>query len=87
MSWSLDTLQENINFFDFMRRFVSEYPETKDSIMSKLQFTENDIRNRIEPLTAIPAAAESGLTEKRLEFTLRLVMERTALLRNALDDP
>ena len=87
MSWSLDTLDENINFFDFMRRFVSEYPETKELIMSKLQFTEDDIRNRIEPLAAIPAAAESGLTQKRLEFTLRLVMERTALLRDALEKP
>jgi len=85
MSWSLDTLDENINFFDFMRRFVSEYPETRALIMSKLQFTENDLRSCLEPLPAIPAAAESGLTRKRLEFTLRLVMERTALLKDALD--
>jgi hypothetical protein len=87
MSWSLDTLGENINFFDFMRRFVAEYSETKELILSKLQFTENDIRERIEPLAAIPRAADSGLTKNRLEFTLRLVMERTALLKDALDKP
>jgi hypothetical protein len=84
MSWSLDTLDENINFFDFMRRFVSEYPETKESIISKLQFTENDIRERIGPLADIPNAADSGLTENRIEFTLKMVMERTALLRETL---
>ena len=87
MSWSIDTLDENINFFDFMQRFVSKYPETKDLIMSKLQFTEDDIRNRIGPLADIPHATDSGLTKNRIEFTLRLVMERTALLKDALDRP
>lgn len=86
MRWSLEN-QEDINFFDFMRRFVREYPETKELIVSKLQFTEDDIRNRIEPLAAIPRASESGLTENRIEFTLKMVMERTALLRDALKEP
>jgi hypothetical protein len=35
MRWSLDD-QGDMNFFDFMRRFVLEFPETRESVASRL---------------------------------------------------
>lgn len=84
MRWSLDE-QEDMNFFDFMRRFVREYPQTKDSILRRLQFTEADLRAKIGGLPSIPVAERWRLTPARLNFTLAMVMKRASLLRSALE--
>ena len=85
MRWSLDE-QGDMNFFDFMRRFVREFPETKDSIRGRLQFTEADLRTRLGGLPSIPVDEGCRLTERRLNFTLMLVMKRAAMLRRALEN-
>ncbi len=83
MRWSLDDCG-NMNFFDFMCRFVSEYPKTKASIVRMLQFTYDDLRDCLEPLTDIVIDERSRLTKPRLDFTLKLIMRRTTLLREAM---
>lgn len=85
MRWSLDE-QDDMNFFDFMRRFVREFPETRDSIASRLEFTEADLRARLSGLTSIPVAEGWSLTPQRLDFTLALVMRRVSLLKIALEN-
>jgi hypothetical protein len=85
MRWSLDD-GGNMNFFDFMRRFTREFPETRNSILGRLQFTEADLRARLGGLPSIPVDEGCRLTERRLDFTLKLVMKRTELLRRALEE-
>jgi hypothetical protein len=85
MRWSLDE-QGDMNFFDFMRRFVREFPQTKDSILGRLQFTEAALRARLGGLPSIPVDEGCRLTPRRLDFTLTLVMKRAALLRRALEN-
>lgn len=84
MRWSLEDL-DHVNFFEFMRRFVSEYPGTRASIMPLLEFTEADLRVRLEPLATMDVEEAARLTPRRLDFTLKLIMKRTELLRDALD--
>jgi hypothetical protein len=85
MRWSLDD-HDNMNFFDFMRRFVREYPETRETIACRLEFTEADLRARLEPLTEIPVGEGRSLTPRRLDFTLKMIMRRVSLLRIALEN-
>lgn len=73
-------------FFDFMRRFASAYPETRPAILEKLEFKEGDLRTRLEPLVLIDVEEEARLTKSRLDFTIRLIMKRTALLKAALEE-
>ena len=76
----------NLNFFDFMRKFVREFPQTKDSILRRLEFDEGDLRARLDDLPLIPVDDGWRLTTRRLDFTLKLVMKRAALLRSALEN-
>lgn len=85
MRWSLDE-QGDMNFFDFMRRFVREFPQTRDSIARRLEFTEADLRARLGVLTEIPVSEGSRLTPRRLDFTLALIMQRVSLLKSALEN-
>ncbi|KKM16237.1 hypothetical protein LCGC14_1687870, partial [marine sediment metagenome] len=41
MRWSLED-QADMNFFDFMQRFVRQFPETRDSVIGRLKFAEAD---------------------------------------------
>jgi hypothetical protein len=86
MRWSLDE-QDDMNFFDFMRRFVREFPETRDSILSRLRFTEADLRTRLDGLPSIRVDDGCRLTERRLSFTLAMLMRRAAMLRLAVEQP
>ena len=53
--------------------------------MALLEFTEGDLRVRLEPLVGIAVGDTSLLTQRRLDLTLKLVMKRTELLRDALE--
>jgi hypothetical protein len=76
-----------LNFFDFMRRFVSTYPETRSAVLQGLGFTGDSLRARLEPLVAIKVDDASRLTQRRLDFTLKLIMKRVELLRDAMEEP
>ena len=84
MRWDLTT-PDHVNFYEFLRKYVSEYPETSATIMTMLEFTEDDLRGRLEPLVDIAVENASRLTQRRLDLTLKLVMKRTELLRDALE--
>jgi hypothetical protein len=84
MRWSLEE-KGNLNFYDFMRRFVQEYPHTKEAVLRRLQYTEEDLRARLGGLQAIPVNEGCRLTPQRLDFTLKLVMMRTSLLKGAME--
>ena len=84
MKWSLQD-EKPLNFYDFMRRYVQEYPYVRQDILSRLDFTEGDMRDRVTGLLSIPVGAEARLTERRLDFTLALVMKRKELLLRALE--
>ena len=83
MRWSLDETR-SMNFYELVSRLVSEYPETRSAVLGSLAFTEEDLRVRLDPLAAIPVDQRSRLTRPRLSFTLKLIMKRTTLLREAL---
>lgn len=85
MRWSLEE-QGDMSFFDFMGRFVREFPQTRDSIASRLEFTEDDLRARLVGLTSIPVGEGWRLTPQRLDFTLALIMQRVSLLKSALEN-
>ena len=85
MRWSLEE-QGDMNFFDFMRRFAGEFPQTRDAIAGCLEFTEADLRARLGVLTSIPVGEGWRLTPQRLYFTLALIMRRVSLLKSALEN-
>ena len=84
MRWSLDD-EADVNFFEFMRRFVSEYPETRPIVTAMLRFTEGDLRTRLEPLVRLDVEEPARLTRRRLDFTIELIVKRTELLREAME--
>ncbi len=83
MRWSLED-QQNMNFFEFMRRFVGDFPETKAITAGLLEFTEDQLRLQLDPLPGIVADETAHLTPSRLDFTVKLIMKRTALLKEAI---
>jgi hypothetical protein len=85
MRWSLAD-RSDMNFFDFMRRFAREFPQTRDSIMRRLQFSEADLRARLSGLPSMPVSEEWRLTPRRLDFTLSLIMRRAEMLKAALEN-
>jgi len=74
-----------MNFFDFMRRFLEFYPQTRSTIEKLLRFTREDIESRLRALPQIPVAPMWRLTEQRLDFTIRLVMKRKELLERSIE--
>ena len=86
MQWDLKDAGP-LNFFDFMRRFVSTYPETRAGVLQGLGFTEESLRARLGPLVALEVDGASRLTQPRLDFTLKLIMKRVEFLQDALEKP
>lgn len=83
MKWSLDE-PKNLNFFEFMKRFVSEYQFTKQIVEGLLQFQREDLEKRLNPLLNIKVPEEFCLTPSRLRFTIDMIFYRVNLLREAL---
>jgi len=84
MKWSLDE-QETLNFFDFMQKFVLEFPETKPIISEYLNFSRVQVEEVINPL--VPAVSDTTycLSQKRLHFIIELIFRRKELLEKALN--
>lgn len=76
----------DLDFFQFMRRFVCEFPETRAEVLRRTRFTGPDLRAVTEPLVGIPCASGSRLTRKRLDFTVELMLRRRDLLLTALGE-
>jgi len=84
MKWSIDG-QETLNFFDFMQKFVLEFPETKPIISKHLNFNKAQVEEAISPLADAVSDATYCLSQKRLNFIIELIFERKELLKKALN--
>ena len=85
MDWS-PAEPEDMSFFEFMRRFVSEFPQVRAEVAKRTNFKASDLLAATEPLVAMPATGDSRLTRRRLDFTVKLIMRRRELLLSALGE-
>ena len=83
MGWSLEEYDVG-NFFDFMNRFVSRYPDIKPAVASRLTFSGEALRERAAQLPLIEVPETYRLTLPRLELTLAMILRRAAILRETL---
>lgn len=84
MKWNLQE-QTPINFFDFMVKLTKEYPYTNTPILKSLEFTRDDVEAPLGGLVGLVDSGKFKLTERRLTFTINLIMDRRELLLEALN--
>jgi hypothetical protein len=85
MKWSLDE-KEPMNFYQFMKRFVTEYPQTRERVQKIMNFSQSELEEKLYPLAELIDDPVCRLTEARLAFTIRLMMKRRELLQRALNE-
>jgi len=83
MKWSLDE-KEDFNFYDFMKKFVLEFPNTKSIIREQLSFSQSQVEEIMIPLVKAVSDTKYCLSEKRLRFMMELIFKRKELLKKAL---
>ena len=83
MKWSLEE-QEDINFYEFMKKFVLEFKDSKDIIYKLLRFERSQVEEVMNPLVSAVTDNTYSLTQKRLQFIMELVFKRKELLEKAL---
>ena len=84
MKWSLEE-QEDINFYEFMKKFVLEFKESKDIICKHLRFNRQQIEEVMLPLICAITDDKYSLTLKRLQLIIKLIFKRKELLEQSLD--
>jgi hypothetical protein len=83
MKWSLDE-NETLNFYEFMQKFILEFPDTRPIIVKHLDFNRSQVEEIMRPLvTAVPDSVYC-LSQKRLHFIMELIFRRKELLEKAL---
>ena len=83
MKWSLDE-KEDYNFYDFMKKFVLEFPDTKPIIGKHLNFSRSQVEEILTSLTIAISDSEYCLSQKRLDFIIEFIFRRKQLLEKAL---
>jgi len=83
MKWSLEE-SEPINYFEFMRRFVVQFPATRARILAILDFSLEKVECRLRPLLSLVDDPHVRLSEPRLSFMMRLLSARRELLRKTI---
>lgn len=83
MKWTLND-EEPLNFYQFMAKFVLNYPDVKDLILGCLNFNRHLAEEILEPLCVIVDDEKYQLTHRRLEFILDMIFRRKHLLQEAL---
>jgi hypothetical protein len=83
MKWSLDE-REELNFYDFMSKFVLEFPDTKPIIEKYLSFSQAQVEEIMIPLVAAVSDDTYCLSGKRLNFIMELIFKRKELLEKTL---
>ncbi len=83
MKWSLDE-EEQLNFYEFIKKFIIEFPQTKPIIARRLSFSYHQIEEVLLPLVEAVSDPEYKLTRKRLDFVLKLIFERKRILEETL---
>ena len=85
MKWSLED-QTPMNFYAFMCKMAHEYPYTKQVMLGHLQFDQAEVKTAFDGLAGLVDDSNCRLTERRLEFTIGLIMDRRRLLLEALGE-
>jgi hypothetical protein len=83
MKWSLDE-QEDCNFYDFMKKFVMEFPDTKPIIGRHLGFSQSQVEEILSPLAPAVSDTKYRLSQKRLRFIIEFIFRRKKLLEQTL---
>jgi hypothetical protein len=83
MRWSLDE-NESLNFYDFMRKFVLEFPDTMPIIRKHLDFNRSQVEEVMNPLVVAVSDDVHHLSRKRLYFMIELIFRRKQLLEKVL---
>jgi hypothetical protein len=84
LKWALSDAKP-INFFDFMAKLISAFPQTETEIRDRLDFTRKDVTAVLQGLPKLITHKTAQLTEQRLTFTINLIMDRRAFLLETLD--
>jgi len=85
MKWRYPEVEPS-NFFDFMKRFVEEFPESKDTILKCLDFSHHKIEKKLTGLVPMVSDEKCKLTEKRLKFFVKLITIRANILKEILTE-
>ena len=83
MKWSLDE-DEQLNFYEFLKKFAIEFPEIRPIIARHLGFTYRQVEEVLAPLVEAVSDPTCKLTRKRLDFVLKLIFERKRILEETL---
>ncbi len=83
MRWSLEE-PDDVNFFQFMGRFLKQFPDERGCIEQILGFTRDELEDRLFGLTRIETPEFYRLTPQRLEFTIDMIMKRKELMEKAI---
>ena len=84
MKWSLDE-EGQPNFYEFMNKFNMAFPQIKPIIAQHLGFDYQQIEEVLAPLVEAVFVPEYKLTQKRLDFILKMIFERKKLLEETLE--
>jgi hypothetical protein len=84
MKWSLDG-EEQLSFYEFMKRLTVEFPETRRIISQHLSFDYQQVEEVLAPLVGAVSDPEHKLTRKRLDFVLKLIFGRKRILEETLE--
>ena len=83
MKWSLEQ-HKNINFYDFMKKFVLEFKDSKDIIGKLLEFDHLQVDEVMHPLVTAVSDKMYRLSSKRLQFIIKLIFKRKEMLKQAI---
>jgi hypothetical protein len=84
MNWSLDESKQ-LNFYEFMKIFTIAFPQIRPIIAQHLSFTYQQVEEVLAPLVEAVSDPVYKLTQKRLDFVLKLVFERKRILEETLE--
>jgi len=84
MKWSLDE-EKQLSFYEFMKKFAVEFPETKHIMTQHLSFDYQQVEEVLAPLVGAVSDPEYRLTQKRLDFVLKLIFGRKRILEETLE--
>ncbi|HEG43552.1 MAG TPA: hypothetical protein ENH94_05840 [Phycisphaerales bacterium] len=83
MKWDLDVNQ--LNFYEFMKLFTIDLPQIKPIIARHLSFTHEQVEEALAPLVDAISDPVYKLTQKRLDFVLKMIFERKRILKETLE--
>ena len=84
MKWSLDEGKQ-LDFYEFMKKFAIDFPQVKLVMANHLSFTYEQVEEVLAPLVDAISDPMYKLTQKRLDFVLKMIFGRKRLLEEILE--